>query len=121
MNFEEEERERLFAYGTLQDEAVQVKTFGRRLEGRADALVGYRVLMVQIEDEGFVERNGDEQQRSLRFTGNDADRVEGMVFAVSGDELQMADAYEPQGYERVLVRLRSGTTAWVYLNKEQER
>ena len=28
----------------------------------------------------------------------------------------MVDAYEPPGYARVLVRMRSGVEAWVYVN-----
>lgn len=119
MNGEKEFNERLFAYGTLQDEPVQLTTFGRTLEGAPDALVGYSLVMIRIEDQKFVANNGDEQQRNLQFTGNAADLVEGTVFTVSGDELNQADAYEPQGYERVLVQLRSGTTAWVYLDKQQ--
>ena len=35
--------EELFTYGTLQLEEVQLATFGRVLEGRPDALVGYRL------------------------------------------------------------------------------
>ena len=38
---------KLFSYGTLQQEDVQLATFGRRLTGVSDALVGYREL-VQI-------------------------------------------------------------------------
>ena len=40
--------ENLFSYGTLQSEAVQLATFGRRLEGKADRLIGYRVSMIPI-------------------------------------------------------------------------
>src|SRR5689334_5312839 len=42
-HFEEQPAELLFAYGTLQQEAVQLATFGRRLEGVEDALPGYRL------------------------------------------------------------------------------
>lgn len=33
--------EKLFSYGTLQLEQVQLDTFGRLLEGQADTLQGY--------------------------------------------------------------------------------
>ena len=39
----------LFSYGTLQQENVQLATFGRRLEGRPDRLPGYAVQPVTIE------------------------------------------------------------------------
>ena len=50
----EEESERLFSYGTLRDEAVQLATFGRRLEGEPDAMQGYRLSIILVEDEDFV-------------------------------------------------------------------
>jgi hypothetical protein len=45
---------KLFAYGTLQQEDVQLATFGRRLTGVSDALVGYRQSMVAIQDPEVV-------------------------------------------------------------------
>jgi hypothetical protein len=35
--------EKLFSYGTLQYEAVQLDTFGRTLLGQKDVLLGYRL------------------------------------------------------------------------------
>jgi len=108
--------EELFTYGTLQLEEVQLETFGRRLEGRPDALIGYRLVMITIEDEAFVIKSGTANHRNIQFTGNPSDVVEGKVFTVTTDELGRGDAYEPEGYARVLVTLKSGTSAWVYLN-----
>jgi Gamma-glutamyl cyclotransferase, AIG2-like len=110
------ETERLFSYGTLQTESVQLTTFGRRLDGNPDALIGYRLRMIQIMEQEFVITSGAEYHRNLEFTGKASDVVEGTVFAVTEQELKQADAYEPDGYERVRANLRSGTDAWVYLN-----
>jgi gamma-glutamylcyclotransferase (GGCT)/AIG2-like uncharacterized protein YtfP len=110
-----EETERLFAYGTLQTEAVQLATFGRRLEGRPDALAGYRLTTVEIADQDFVAASGSAHHRNLQFTGLASDFVEGTVFAVTGEELEQADEYEPADYKRALVQLRSGVNAWVYV------
>lgn len=109
-----EETESLFAYGTLQDEAVQLATFGRKLAGQADALVGYRLVLVEVTDQEFAASNGA-QQRSLQHTGLASDFVEGTAFLVSREELEQADEYEPTDYKRVAVQLRSGGTAWVYV------
>jgi len=117
MDHEIKQAERLFSYGTLQTESVQLSTFGRRLEGNPDALIGYRLRMIQILDQEFVATSGAEYHRTLEFTGNAADVVEGTVFSVTEEELKQADAYEPDGYERVRANLRSGTVAWVYLNR----
>jgi gamma-glutamylcyclotransferase (GGCT)/AIG2-like uncharacterized protein YtfP len=109
--------ESLFTYGTLQLEEVQLATFGRKLEGRPDALVGYRLVMLTIQDEDFVAKSGVRDHRNLQCTGNHSDLVEGIVFAVTMEELEQSDAYEPEGYARVQVRCRSGLSAWVYLNR----
>ena len=111
--------EHLFTYGTLQLEEVQLATFGRKLEGKPDVLIGYRLAMITIEDEDFVAQSGTAEHRNLQFTGDESDFVEGTVFSVTTEELQRSDAYEPDGYERVLVQLKSGTNAWIYYNKHQ--
>lgn len=113
-----EETESLFAYGTLQDEAVQLATFGRKLAGQADALVGYRLVLVEVTDQEFAASNGA-QQRSLQHTGLASDFVEGTAFLVSREELEQADEYEPADYKRVAVQLRSGGTAWVYVHTSE--
>lgn len=105
----------LFSYGTLQSKTVQLSTFARRLEGKPDTLFGYRLVMVNISDTDFVTRKGGAEQRSLKFTGDPNDSVTGMAFKISASELEQADAYEPEGYERVVVQLESGIRAWVYL------
>jgi hypothetical protein len=109
--------EKLFTYGTLQLEEVQLDTFGRKLEGRPDVLPGYRLVPIRIEDADFVVKSGTADHRNLKFTGNESDFVEGIVFSVTSEELEKSDSYEPEGYERVLVQLQSGANAWIYLNR----
>ena len=46
--------ERLFSYGTLQQEAVQLANFGRILQGSPDAVTGYRLASVKISDPDVV-------------------------------------------------------------------
>ena len=110
--------ENLFTYGTLQNEEVQLATFGRRLDGNADTLPGYTLKMIEIQDQDFVAKSGTAIHCNLQFTGNASDFVEGTVYSVTRTELEQADAYEPDGYKRVLVQLKSGAQAWVYVNKE---
>ena len=106
--------ERLFSYGTLQTETVQLSLFGRRLEGKPDALVGYCLVTIEVQDQSFVAHSGA-MQRNLLYTGNTADVVEGSVLTLTQEEIQRADAYEPAEYRRIKVQLRSGVDAWVYL------
>ena len=100
---DEKDPELLFAYGTLQTAAVQLSAFGRRLDGTDDALVGYRLKIIRIEDQDFVAASGTADHRNLEFTGDPADSVEGTVFKVTPPELEQSDAYEPDGYKRVQI------------------
>jgi len=104
----------LFSYGTLQEEAVQLSTFGRLLRGAPDDLVGFEQSLLKVEDPGFVAASGKAEHAIVRFNGRDDSRVRGMVFEVSDDELARADRYEPAGYTRVAATLASGKRAWVY-------
>lgn len=104
----------LFSYGTLQREAVQLSTFGRRLRGEPDELVGFEQSVLRIEDPAFVATSGKADHAIVRFTGRDDSRVKGTALEVTEDELARADAYEPAGYARVAATLASGRWAWVY-------
>ncbi|HKV33303.1 MAG TPA: gamma-glutamylcyclotransferase family protein [Pyrinomonadaceae bacterium] len=115
MHPNQKHHELLFTYGTLQTEAVQLATFGRKLDGTEDALIGYRLKIITIDDQYFIASTGTADHRNLEFTGDSADSVAGTVFKVTQSELEQADAYEPDGYKRVLVQLRSGVTAWAYM------
>ena len=75
---------------------MQFSTFGRKLEGKPDALVGYRIVMIRIQSEDFVVKSGAADHRNLQFTGNASDIVEGIVFEVTMEELEQSDAYEPE-------------------------
>ena len=109
----ENKTEKLFSYGTLQQEDVQLATFGRTLAGKPDVLIGYRLMMTQVRDPNFGAANGV-MQRNVEFTGNAEDFIRGIVFAVTNAELEQSDAYEPTDYQRIRVELRSGESAWVY-------
>ena len=108
--------EKLFSYGTLQQEAVQLSTFGRKLDGKADVLVGYQLKDLEIKDYNVIAVSGKAVHSVLIYTGDKADEVRGVIFAISPQELQAADEYEVADYKRVCVKLLSGVTAWVYVS-----
>ncbi|WP_214109245.1 gamma-glutamylcyclotransferase family protein [Acrocarpospora catenulata] len=108
----------LFSYGTLQLDRVQLTQFGRLLDGRPDALPGYRMTMIQITDPVVVEASGSDLHPLVRSADTDAEVV-GTVFEVTDAELTAADAYEVDDYARAEVTLRSGTRAWVYLCRDE--
>lgn len=105
----------LFSYGTLQLPGVQLASFGRLLEGEADALPGYRQDLLEITDPQVIASSGQRWHPVLQASGDPADSVAGTVFRISREELVAADDYEVADYRRVLARLRSGRSAWVYV------
>jgi gamma-glutamylcyclotransferase (GGCT)/AIG2-like uncharacterized protein YtfP len=111
--------ELLFSYGTLRQPEVQLATFGRELEGRPDAIVGYDLDYVTITDPHVIATSGSDRHPILK-PGTPAAAVEGTVFVVSDAELEAADAYEVDDYVRIAVPLRSGQTAWVYVFAEPD-
>jgi gamma-glutamylcyclotransferase (GGCT)/AIG2-like uncharacterized protein YtfP len=111
-----EELEHLFSYGTLQNEAVQLATFGRKLVGEPDTLLGYRQARIVIQDASVVAASGAEYYLNAQSTGRDADFVVGTRFEVTKQELEQADIYEAAAdYKRIGVQLQSETRAWVYV------
>jgi hypothetical protein len=108
----------LFSYGTLRQENVQRATFGRLLEGRPDALTGYTLSPMPIDDPEVVAASGLAVHTIARPSGDPADRIEGLVFALTPAELEAADRYEVDGIVRVGVRLASSAEALVYVAGE---
>ena len=107
----------LFSYGTLQQEEVQLATFGRLLNGHSDELVGYEPALVKIEDPQVVATLGKTHHANAKFNGNEGSRVPGMVFEITDAELTGVDEYEDTFfYRRVVARLGSGEQAWVYVH-----
>ena len=108
----------LFSYGTLRDPDVQLELFGRHVNGVATELVGYRRSTHHVTDADFAARSGSETHAIAHFTGDDDDRIPGTALDVTDADLEIADAYEPPGYIRVIGRLASGDDAWVYVATE---
>ena len=110
---------RLFSYGTLQHEDVQLSTFGRKLEGEKDLLVGYEPALVKIPDPEMAARLKKTHHDNVQKTEDDWSNVQGTVFEVTDAELALADTFESQfKYHRITVPLASGSEAWVYVYKD---
>jgi gamma-glutamylcyclotransferase (GGCT)/AIG2-like uncharacterized protein YtfP len=105
----------LFSYGTLQLDEVQLSSFGRLLEGHADAMVGYRQSLIEITDPDVIRTSGKRFHPIVEASDNPGDEVKGRVFRITDAELKAADDYEVSDYKRIEVLLRSGSFAWVYV------
>jgi hypothetical protein len=110
-------KEYLFSYGTLQKEKVQIDLFGRILAGSNGVLKGYRVSTIEITDETFLSKGAGKYQKTL-IDSDANDIVDGSALELTGEELLLADQYEPENYKRIKVMLESGKKAWTYVATE---
>ena len=106
---------RLFSYGTLQQAEVQRANYGRLLEGIADGLRGYRLEALTITDPKVVRLSGKAVHTIACRSGDPADRISGLMFLLTEDELAATDRYEVDAYARVEVTLESGIKAFIYV------
>ncbi len=111
----------LFSYGSLQQENVQLATFGRLLQGQVDELVGFEQSSITLDDPQTITFIGKTQRMIVKFNGRDDSRIAGMVFEHTEEELLKADQYECAPYEGVAARLASGKQAWVYADARNSR
>ncbi len=108
----------LFSYGTLQQEEIQVKTFGRKLAGDKDLLAGYEPSLLKITDPAVAARLGKTHHDNIKPTGDEWSNVQGTALEVTDADLALADAYEAEfEYQRIEVELSSGNKAWVFVHK----
>lgn len=107
----------LFSYGTLQKEQVQIETFGRLLEGEKDILTGYAMKMVEITDPEVLRKSNQKYHPILEFSGDSSDKVEGMLFEVTEEEILQADEYEVDDYKRIETSFKSGKKGFIYVGK----
>jgi gamma-glutamylcyclotransferase (GGCT)/AIG2-like uncharacterized protein YtfP len=105
----------LFSYGTLQQREVQLANYGRELAGEPDALVGYRLGQVEIDDPDVVSVSGKAVHTIAFPSADQSDQVRGTVYPLTPEELEASDAYETDAYVRAEVTLESGRRAFVYV------
>ncbi|MEO8237219.1 MAG: gamma-glutamylcyclotransferase family protein [Flavobacterium sp.] len=102
--------EQIFSYGTLQSKEIQMQVFNKVLTGVPDQLPGYKLKDLQIEEEF-----GMEDYFVAMPSENPSDEINGIVFTISGEDLDKADQFESNAYKRIQITLKSGIIAWVYI------
>ena len=101
--------QKLFTYGTLQNDDIQETIFGRQLQGTPEILIGYVIKEIQIEEEfGIV------HYPIIMETNNPEDTINGIVYEITSIDLRQADLYEGLHYKRVEVHLQSNEMVWAY-------
>ena len=102
--------EQIFSYGTLRSKEIQMKVLNKILTGTPDQIIGYKIKDLQIEEEF-----GMEDYFVATPSENPSDTIDGIVFNVTNADLAKADLFESNAYKRTLITLKSGITAWIYL------
>jgi gamma-glutamylcyclotransferase (GGCT)/AIG2-like uncharacterized protein YtfP len=108
----------LFSYGTLQLPEVQRATYGRLLDGVADALTGYRLVPLAITSPEVVALSGAPVHMIACRTDAGGERIEGVIYRITAAELAATDDYEGDAYARRELRLESGASAFVYVGPD---
>src|SRR3712207_2751425 len=84
----------LFSYGTLQEAAVQQRTFGRRVPTHQDMLPGFTRTTHTVANPEFVALSGKAVHANLVCDARGGDAVPGAALEVSDADLELADRYE---------------------------
>lgn len=108
----------LFSYGTLQLEQVQLETFGRLLKGEKDILEGYKLTMIEIMDAEVLRKSNQKFHPIISYSGDKKDKVEGVLFEVTEEEILQADQYEVDDYKRIVVSFKSGKNGYIYIENK---
>ena len=58
--------EKLFSYGTLQNDNVQLDTFGRTLNGTNEKLLGYKKERIKIKDHLVLKSSGLDNHAKIK-------------------------------------------------------
>ncbi|TRX38290.1 gamma-glutamylcyclotransferase family protein [Flavobacterium restrictum] len=101
--------QKLFTYGTLQNEDIQENIFGRILQGTPETLIGYVLNEIQIEEEF-----GITHYPIIVETNDPNDTISGILYEITSNDLRQADLYEGLHYKRIEVHLQSNDIVWVY-------
>jgi hypothetical protein len=100
----------LFSYGTLQEDRVQLSTFGRLLRGQRDELPGFEPSLVR--NPAIVRATGKTHHANAMYTGHQKSSVRGTLFEISDGELAAGDEYErAAGYKRIQITPASAREA----------
>lgn len=99
--------ETVFVYGTLRDKRLRKELCGREINTKLiDCLIGYELSTVQEEGQSYP----------IIIKNDLSDRViNGEIIELTKSELLLIDQYEGSLYQRTKVTLKSGESAWVYI------
>lgn len=115
IQLEKQKKHLLFSYGTLKLDTVQLQNYNRKLKGTEDLLLGYKLDYLEIKDTSVIEKSNTNIHPIAIKTKDKNDKIKGIVFEITGEELIQTDKYEVSNYKRVLETTELGEKVWVYI------
>lgn len=85
------------------------------VEGEKDFLVGYKLDYIEIFDQEVLEKSEEKFHPILSFSGKNEDKVQGILFEITEEELKKADEYEVADYKRIKTTFESGKEGFIYV------
>jgi len=73
--------------------------------------------MVEITDIEVLRKSKERFHPIIEYSGNGNDKVEGVLFEVTEQEILNADAYEVDDYKRIEVTFQSSKKGFIYVKK----
>ncbi|WP_008635974.1 AAA family ATPase [Bizionia argentinensis] len=115
IQYEKHKKHLVFAYNNLKSNDTQTKYYGRLLKSTHDTIIGYKLNELVPENSSKDESNQINLQQIAVKSKEKSDRIEGVVFEITGEELIQTDRYEAYNCKRVLETTQSGTDVWIYV------
>ena len=115
IQFEKQKKHLLFSYGALKSEQVQQENFGRKLKGTKDLLSGYKLTEVEVKDASVIKIDKTDILSIAKKSKETTDKIDGLVFEVTGEELVQIDRFGLSNYKRVQETTDSGAKVWIYV------
>lgn len=98
---------KIFCYGTLQEEDVQLELVGRSQSGKLACIEGYIVVRDYLDPE-----DGIEYPRIIEYPKG---CVYGRVLEFTDKELALIGRYETEMYRLSRLKTKEGDPVWVYM------
>lgn len=115
IHFEKQKKHLLFSYDTSKLTALQLQNNGKEPKRTKAVLSGYKLNGSDTNDPSSIEKDVTHHQVIAIKSKEKSDKIEGVVFKISGEELLQIDKQNLSNYKRVLEKTDIGTDVWVYV------
>lgn len=75
----------------------------------------FELAVIKITDEDVIRTSGSDMHLILQRSVSPTAKVDGVALSITPSDVEAADNYEVSSYTRIVVRLASGKSAYVYV------